>query len=395
MQLTAIFVASVLVAYTSASGLVPVPAKMHEQGRGAAAAAAHHHQHRPTVHHPVGKHTGAAATGRAHHHHKKAPPVRKQGLPANASDIVTVPLEYTYDQTFGSAWLASVQAGKSTFKVALDAQYTDLIVNAGVYQPQISPSSKKDNIHFKVERDSDEIAVGDQYTDTFKIGSLNLKQFPIGFANSKWIKRAGVDALLGFAYNWPSEMNSKNVPFLWALKDAGAISRAVMGLALWKQGGSVSLGGVDLSKFKGGVQWVGIPDGWPFWSAEVAKIGGVDTILTLDSTRWAINCPRDVAEKIFKSDPAYKTWEEYEDVIRASVDCKNPPKITVEFGPVKGLVGGMTDFKHPDGRCVVPLVGVSKEALPSGDCLLGAAGLANLYTVVDMEKGVVGYAARA
>ncbi|KAE8217062.1 hypothetical protein CF319_g8766 [Tilletia indica] len=69
----------------------------------------------------------------------------------------------------------------------------------------------------------------------------------------------------------------------------------------------------------------------------------------------------------------------------------------VEFGALKVPMGGMTSFKYEKdpSYCVAPFVGVSPDAVPNGDAQAGGHLYSNLYVVVDMDKGMVGYALKA
>ncbi|KAK0541415.1 hypothetical protein OC835_000206 [Tilletia horrida] len=364
-----------------------------------------HHEHAASVHHAAPAVPSAKAAGSVPN--AAGGPPAGSGAGAALNPPVNAPaaaaaakkgIEHVDSVANGaSLWLAEVKAGQSKMHIALDAQFTDFVVNSGVFMPSAGIKQPAVVESFKVQRNDAQIATGKVFNDTFAISGLTLDKFPIAVGAQKWFKDGG-DGLLGFAYAWTSEVNGQNVPFLWALKEAGAIQKAVLGLALWEDDpqAGISLGGPDAGKFKGPVEWVQIPEGYPFWSS-MGKLGGVDVIFTLDTQRFAINAPRSVAESIFKTNPAaFEMFDDQGGALRAKVDCSKPPQLMIELGAnTKVPVGGMTKTKTADGKCLVPLAGVDAKALPGGDLMAGAAFFSNLYMILDMEMGRIGYAARA
>ncbi|KAE8231604.1 hypothetical protein CF326_g3378 [Tilletia indica] len=335
--------------------------------------------------HPPG--TGHHPPGTGHH---------KQSSSAAATGIVTAPLHVDIGKGkyTPSAFAVQVQVGESTFNVALDAQFTDFVVNSGAYQPAASKTAVKSDVPFSVERNSAEKADGLLYQDDFTIAGLTIKKFIVAPAKNKFFPGAA-DGLLGFAYAWDSEVYQGNVPFLSALKETGAIQSAVIGLALWAEGGEISLGGPNPTKFKGPITWVPVHEGYPFWTT-LGKVAGVAVDLTMDTQRMAVNIPRPKAEQMFKNIPGLTLYEEDYGILRARYPCAKPPQIMVEFGALKVPMGGMAvPYAKDPSYCVAPFLGVSKEAVPNGDAMAGGYLYSNLYVVVDMDKGMVGYALKA
>ncbi|CAD6930139.1 unnamed protein product [Tilletia controversa] len=352
-------------------------------------------QVRPTAASSAEVQNFATSTGGHHsqggHHHG--------GRPRSPKGLLVAPLHQivNFDLPHSTSHLIEVRSGRSNLHLSLDAQFTDLIVNSGKYNPKLSPKSVNTKQPFNVTRTDSEKAVGSLYTDTFSIAGLTIQHFPIGLGKNKWLNAPAADGLLGFALAWPSEVPGPNVPFLAALKQSGAIKSASMGLALWKQGGEVSFGGANPKKFKGKMEWVDVPARFPFWSTP-GKLGGVDDVLiTMDTQRMTVNAPRGIADKIFKTLPGAILYTDEFGISSARYPCNKAPQIMVEFGCVKVPVGGATDVKYgPDPTfCVAPVAGVDDTAVPNGDVIAGAYLYSNLYAVVDMEKGAVGYAARA
>ncbi|KAK0548332.1 hypothetical protein OC846_004518 [Tilletia horrida] len=322
-----------------------------------------------------------------HRHHAHHHPILSKGSTFPA----TIRVKQLKTSTHSAIWVVPVEAGGSKLNLALDAQFTDLVVNPGVYKP--SATAKK-GADFKVMRTSEEVAVGKQYGDHVAISGLSLNEFNFAVAEKKWYE--GADGLLGFAFDWKSEVNGQNVPLPVALQMAGAIKEATMGLALWSNSpkAGITLGGRDPSKFKGGVQEVEVTQGYPMWSTP-GKLGGVDVTFTLDTQRRIINAPRAVAAAIFKN-VGLETFTDKDGFLLGKVDCKAPKPIYIELGKVKVPIAGISDEKAPDGQCTVPIVGVATpEAIPNGDLVAGAAFFENLYIELSWQKGTVGYAARA
>ncbi|KAE8263617.1 hypothetical protein A4X09_0g7184 [Tilletia walkeri] len=332
-------------------------------------------------HHPAG-------TG----HHKQSP-----SAIATGTEIVTAPLRFDIgkDQETPSAFAVQVQIGQSTLTMALDAQFTDLVVNSGAYQPAASKTAVESDVPFSVVRNSAEKADGILYQDDLTIAGLTIKKFIVGPAKNK-VYNGAADGLLGFAYAWTSEVYQGNVPFLSALKETGAIQSAVMGLALWAEDGEISLGGPNPKKFKGPITWVPVHKGYPFWTT-LGKVAGVAVDLTMDTQRMAVNVPRPKAEQMFKNIPNLTLYDDEYGLLSARYPCAKPPQIMVEFGALKVPMGGMTSFKYKadPSYCVAPLLGVSHDAVPNGDAMAGGWLYSNLYVVVDMDKGMVGYALKA
>ncbi|KAK0542506.1 hypothetical protein OC845_006588 [Tilletia horrida] len=328
---------------------------------------------------------------KGHHRHHRNPghqahhPIPSKG----ASFPATIPVKQI-DAPIHWTWVAEVEAGGSKLNLALDAQFTDLVVNAGAYKP--SATAKK-GADFKVERSSAEVAVGKQFKDHVAMSGFSLNDFDIGLADKKWYQ--GADGLLGFAFDWKSEVNGENEPLPVALQLAGAIKESTMGLALWRNSdkAGITLGGRDPSKFKGPIEEIWIPKGFPFWST-LGKLGGVDVVFTLDTQRRVINAPRSVAASIFKN-AGLETFTDESGFLLAKFDCKSPMPIFIELGKVKVPVAPMPEWKAPDGKCIVPIAGVDADVLPNGDIMAGAAFFENLYIELSWQKGTVAYAARA
>ncbi|KAE8236019.1 hypothetical protein A4X13_0g9292 [Tilletia indica] len=117
----------------------------------------------------------------------------------------------------------------------------------------------------------------------------------------------------------------------------------------------------------------------------------------MNTQRMAAKAPRAKAKPMFKSIPNLTLYNEAHGVLSARYLCAKPPQIMVEFGALKVPMGGMTSskYKKDPSYCVAPLVGVSHDAVPNGDAMAGGYLYSNLYVVVDMEKGMVGYALEA
>ncbi|KAE8208286.1 hypothetical protein CF327_g7135 [Tilletia walkeri] len=111
----------------------------------------------------------------------------------------------------------------------------------------------------------------------------------------------------------------------------------------------------------------------------------------------AAKVPRAKAKPMFKSIPNLTLYNEAHGVLGARYPCAKPPQIMVKFGALKVPKGGMTSFKYKadPSYCVAPLLGVSHDAVPNGDAMTGGWLYSNLYVVVDMDKGMVGYALEA
>ncbi|KAK0546241.1 hypothetical protein OC846_005360 [Tilletia horrida] len=98
-----------------------------------------------------------------------------------------IPVKQLKTPVNSAIWVVQVEGGGSKLNLALDAQFTDLVINPGVYKPSATTKKEAD---FKVMRISEEVAFEKQNGDHIVIAGQSLNKFNFAVADKKWYESA-------------------------------------------------------------------------------------------------------------------------------------------------------------------------------------------------------------
>ncbi|KAK9325969.1 aspartic peptidase domain-containing protein [Lipomyces orientalis] len=212
-----------------------------------------------------------------------------------------------------------------------------------------------------------------------------------------------VDGILGLS---ASDLQINGYPSIIAvLARDGLISREVFGIDLGTEndpeGGSMSIGGVDTSRFTGDISFVDVANDQGLWIVGVDDCyvngeaeGFSDKLALIDTGTTLILIPSDDALQIHKdlvgSNGVVRT-----DGTNYAIACNTTTELAFGFGGVRWAVNPSDYIGNPlddNGNCLTNIQGVSVNG--SSTWLMGASFLKGIYTIYDKQNMRVGFAAR-
>ncbi|KAK9492939.1 aspartic peptidase domain-containing protein [Lipomyces doorenjongii] len=329
----------------------------------------------------------------------------KNALPIdqNGSDI-----SYYVDIQLGSH-------SSSVFRVVVDTGSYDL----WVYSASCTNISCVSHHQFGPENSTTlEVFYDKSFSISYGQGEVS------GVAATDYVEIAGYNVSMGFglAVNVPNSFNAFPVdgilglsasdvqingyPSIMAvLADGGLISREVfaidLGTGIDPNGGSISLGGVDTSRFTGDISFVDVATTQGLWIVGVddCYVNGEaenfsDKLALIDTGTTLILIPSDDALQIHK-DLVGSAGVVRTDGINYVIACNTTTELAFGFGGVQWTIDpgdymGNTYDAH--GNCVTNIQGVSVNG--SSTWLMGASFLKGVYTVYDKDNMRVGFAAK-
>ncbi|KAK9364192.1 aspartic peptidase domain-containing protein [Lipomyces starkeyi] len=210
-----------------------------------------------------------------------------------------------------------------------------------------------------------------------------------------------VDGILGLS---ASDVQINGYPSIMAvLANGGLISREVfaidLGTGVNANGGSISFGGVDTSRFTGDISFVDVANSQGLWIVDVddCYVNGkaenlLDKLALIDTGTTLILIPSDDALQIHK-DLVGSAGVVRTDGINYVIACNTTSELAFGFGGVQwsidpsDYIGNTYD---DDGNCVTNIQGVHGTST----WLMGASFLKGIYTVYDKDNMRVGFAAK-
>lgn len=291
-----------------------------------------------------------------------------------------------------SFWSGSVQLGGQTLSIDFDTGSSDTVINEGAYKPgsTATKTSKTFQNSYGTTGNSQTVG-GVVYRDTFASNSLKASKASIGLVTSGGNIIDGADGLIGLAYPSISSYGSANPPLFDELSQEGALSSKVFGISLSTSGGSLSLGGLDSTKYSGAITYTSVSR-QAYWQVP-ASVNGQQFSSIVDSGTTLIIADTDSgsAQQFFRN-LGVSTFT-YQGDLYGKVSCTNPPKITFNYGgksitlTKESSIFGQTS----DGNCALSIIGTSvgQNAWITGDPLFLSS-----YVVFDRANNRVGFADR-
>ncbi|KAJ6450804.1 putative aspartic protease, partial [Mycena sanguinolenta] len=276
-------------------------------------------------------------------------------------------------------YTVDIQVGNQTFEVMMDTGSNNTWAGMAQGEYILGP--------VKIDTSSS----GTEYTDTVHIAGLGITDQYIGYATSS----SGFDYLEGFLGLGPVDLTEGTVSGLTTVPTVmetmfaqGAIPEAIFSLSFapltgWdvEVNGAIDLGGPDLTKFSGLIQWFNpVINGW-YWGAVVHNItyngtsigGAVNAVVNSGSTS---QCDHHLAKfKLCDFQPTKV-------VIGAGFYPLTPSQFTIP--PDLSLVLGL------EPRWIYGWIASGGSQL-----ILGQKFLENYYSMYDTQLGIFGFAPRA
>ncbi|KAK9238178.1 aspartic peptidase domain-containing protein [Lipomyces kononenkoae] len=212
-----------------------------------------------------------------------------------------------------------------------------------------------------------------------------------------------VDGILGLS---ASDMQINGYPSLMAvLASDGLISREVfaidLGTGASPNGGSISFGGVDTSRFAGDISFVDLANTQGLWLVSVDdcyvngqpenfsnKLALIDTGTTLILMPYADALQ--VHKDLVGSNGIVRT-----DGTNFVIACNTTTELAFGFGGIQWTINPddyIGSTYDSDGNCLTRIQGISVNG--TSTWLMGAAFLQGVYTVYDKDNMRVGFAAK-
>ncbi|KAF9906152.1 hypothetical protein BX616_000810 [Lobosporangium transversale] len=263
--------------------------------------------------------------------------------------------------------------------------------------------------------------VGDYVTDIFSLGSLSFSSLA-GIVNSYNAQLPPtVDGIMGL---WYTIRQYKKIPsnaaFLNVLKDSDALTQPLVGIwldetnstSLTTPGGEITFGGVDPSRFTGGITYVDCDPSAP-WTIPVGsvsvngkKIAVTSALATIDTGTSAMLLPEVVSDAINSAIPRSVKLTESADGIVWIIPCEGDTPVSFTFGNFTATIPyhifAIQNIRYKDIEtgalyCASSAMFATGSVSVISNWLLGDTLIKNVYTVFDFGTnaetgGRVGFA---
>ncbi|KAH7909447.1 Asp-domain-containing protein [Hygrophoropsis aurantiaca] len=298
-----------------------------------------------------------------------------------------------------------------SFKVILDTGSSNLWVPSSKctsiacflhakYESGSSSSYKANGSAFSIQYGTGSME-GYVSQDTLAIGDISIKKQDFAEAT----KEPGLtfafgkfDGILGLGYNTIS-VNHITPPF-YNMIDQGLLDAPVFSFRMGsseEDGGEAVFGGIDHAAYTGDITYVPVRRK-AYWEVELTKVSFGGDELELESTGAAIDTgtslialPTDIAEMLNTQIGATRSWNgQYQ------VDCSKVPslpELSFYFGGKAYPLQGSDYILNVQGTCVSAFTGMDIN-LPGGSLwIIGDVFLRRYFTVYDLSRDAVGFAA--
>ncbi|KAF9247080.1 Asp-domain-containing protein [Melanogaster broomeanus] len=300
-----------------------------------------------------------------------------------------------------------------SFKVILDTGSSNLWVPGSScssiacflhakYDSSSSSTYKANGSEFSIQYGSGSME-GYVSRDTLAIGDLTIrgqdfaeatKEPGLAFAFGKF------DGILGLAYNTIS-VNGIVPPF-YNMIDQGLLDSPVFSFRIGsseEDGGEAVFGGIDHTAYTGIIHYAPVRRK-AYWEVELEQVSFGDDVLELENTGAAIDTgtslialPTDVAEMLNTQIGAKRSWNG-----QYTVDCakvSSLPDLSFYFNGKGYPLKGSDYVLNVQGTCISSFTGMDIN-LPGGALwIIGDVFLRRYFTVYDLGRDAVGFAAAA
>ncbi|KAL1708489.1 aspartic peptidase domain-containing protein [Schizophyllum commune] len=314
------------------------------------------------------------------------------------------------------AWQGNVSIGTppQSFRIDFDTGSADLWVpsksctsddcaDKSKFDPSASSSNKQQPGNFSINYADGSNVQGDIFTDTVNAAGIEVKDqyFSAVDSVSSTLGDEAIDGIMGLAF--PRISNLAQDPFFVHAKSSNAISTYQFSFYLTEGPGSeLYLGGTNKDKYTGDVEFHDIDESSGHWEVTggTARVAGQEVVnnftTIVDSGTTLIYGPPESVKKLF--DAVEGAYEQDKANGYYAYPCDKAPKIAFNYGGMDieisedNLNLGKVDESSSD--CIAA-ISAQDLGLGEGTWLLGDAFMKNVYTVFDMDKKAVGFAALA
>lgn len=301
----------------------------------------------------------------------------------------TIPLTA---QQGGSFWSGNIQIGGQTISIDFDTGSSDTIINQGAYTPGAgsTKTSKTFVNRYGTSGDVTEVR-GTVYQDSFASGNVKASKASVGLITSGGNVIDGAGGLIGLAYPSLSSFGTAYPPLFDVLINQNAVTSKQFGFALSKGASTLTLGGLDTTKYTGSITYTGLSRK-AYWQVP-ATINGLSISSIVDSGTTLVIGDTDSgqAQQFFQK--LGVTTFTQDGTLYGEVDCNSPPTVTFNYGgKAVTLTKDASIFAQTNsGSCVLSVVGTSvgQAAWITGDPVFLSS-----YVVFDRAGDRVGFATR-
>ncbi|KAJ9098804.1 hypothetical protein QFC19_006281 [Naganishia cerealis] len=297
----------------------------------------------------------------------------------------------------GSYWQGSISIGTPAQSFLMDFD---------TYNPSSSSTAKNAGRTFTISYGDGSTTSGQVYTDSVTVAGLTAQNQAVGFATTaSSTTGATFDGLVGMAYQ--SISTEQAAPFFASLYSQGAVSSGLFAFKLTSAGAELSLGGLDINNYSGGVTYSPVTQ-QAYWQIAMgsANVGGsakVSNRQAIIDTGTTLIYSNSVDGKAFYagfssyyplSSFGYSGYDGY-----YAIPCSGSTAISLTFAgkawsiPYSSFVSqGYVGSKGNTQYCLASLIASDSMGLGS-TWLVGDAFLSNVYSVYDLANNRVGFAA--
>ncbi|WFD38371.1 cathepsin D [Malassezia japonica] len=292
-------------------------------------------------------------------------------------------------------WAGEVTFGGQTFGIDFDTGSADTLVNPSAYNPKKSKSAKNTHESFQASYGDGTTAKGAIYTDSFEIAGLKAKNVAIGHSTTKFIDdQDPSEGISGMAFPSIQTFPKQYKPFFESLKDQKAVSQGVFQFTLKSgKGSTLTLGGVDSSKYTGDVAYTDVDPSQGFWLTD-AKINGKGIKAIIDSGSTIISGPTDQVRSVVQGLKGMTPFNQG-GTIMYTYDCSQTPSITINVAG-KDFKLGKAQTRYgtvQGGKCVLPIAG--QDGMPMDAWIVGDTFFQATSIIFDTDKNRMGFAKQA
>ncbi|WFC98626.1 cathepsin D [Malassezia yamatoensis] len=292
-------------------------------------------------------------------------------------------------------WAGQVSFGGQKFGIDFDTGSSDTLANPSAYNPKKSSSAKNTHKTFSASYGDGTTAKGTIYTDNLSIAGLSGTDVAIGHSTTTFIEGEDPsEGIAGLGFPAIQTFPTQYKPFFFQLKSQKAVKSGVFQFTLKSgKGSTLTLGGIDTSKYKGSVTYVDVDPSKGFWLTN-AKVNGQSIKAIIDSGSTVITGPssqvRSVVSKIKGLTPFTQ-----DGVLMYYYNCNLSPSVTFNIGGTDFKLGknqlsyGTTNT----GKCVLPIVG--QDGMPLNAWIVGDTFFQGVSIIFDTDKNRMGFATQA
>ena len=291
-------------------------------------------------------------------------------------------------------WSGDVTFGGQTFGMDFDTGSSDSLANPGAYNPRKSSTSKNTWSSFSAAYGDGTQARGLVYTDDFEIAGLKAKNVAIGHSFTKFIEdQEPAQGIAGMAFPSIQTFPKQYKPFFESLKEQKAVKSGVFQFTLKAgKGSTLTLGGIDSSKYKGKVTYVDVDPSQGFWITD-AKVNGHGIKAIIDSGSTIITGPTSQVRSVVQNIKGMNAFNQ-DGTLMYTYDCNSTPNVTISIGGTPFKLGkNQLSYGRANGQCVLPIAG--QDGLPLNAWIVGDTFFQSVSVIFDTDKNRMGLATQA